>query len=89
MDPIKSGYCNRDEEGSLVAYTIFDRKELEDDLGEEQMIVGEELTLEDLAVGHSGYVPFFSGAGRAYGGTPGVKVFKHKVLVYQRRGLDI
>lgn len=44
---------------------------------------------DEIARDLTGWARFYSGPGRAFGQDPCVRVYKHAVLVYQRRGLDI
>jgi hypothetical protein len=80
--PLKSGLVSTDDEGSTVIFAVYDREAAEAE-------VGFPATDPDFATNLTGLYYSYSGPGRSFCNDPIAKVYGKKVLITQRRGLDI
>jgi hypothetical protein len=83
---LKSGTVDR-EYYSCVTYCIMSR-----DVAEQECAKGDtplEDGVSDASHLLSGWGQFWRGPGGAFGLAPVLVLYKHKVLIYQRRGLDV
>lgn len=68
---------------AMYAWVLFDKKDILDIVEE----YGEDMN--DLAFALTGWSCYSYGPGRAFGNEPYAKIGRNRVLVKQRRGLDI
>lgn len=69
----------------LYAWALYDRRIAESFLAKRGMTLGDDGAAEEL----SGFYPYHRGVGRGFGDSPYIKASPFKVLVLQRRGLDV
>lgn len=82
VEPRKQGIARVDDVSYVWA--VFDRAKAEDEVG----WVADTGNTE-FAERLTGWRASYRGPGRSFADEPGIRVFKHAVLVTQRRGLDI
>lgn len=81
-------YSNLDEDGGGTKWAIFDRT-LAESAYQDTFFNAIENNPSRVATWLTGWYRFDSGPGRAFGSAPCVKLYRHKILVWQRTGLDI
>lgn len=81
---LKGGVKNIDF-GEYYVWVLYDRKTAEAYLAAQGMTLDDEFAAGDL----SGLYPYYRGVGRGFGDEPYMKISPYKVLVLQRRGLDV
>jgi hypothetical protein len=83
LEPLKAGICRDSEETSRV-WAVYDKAAAEAVVG----WVADSGNTE-FAERLTGWVPAWRGAGRTFSDEADMRVYGKKILVVQRRGLDI
>ena len=83
VKPLKAGICRDSEETSRV-WAVYDKAAAE-------AVVGwaADSGNTEFAIRLTGWGPTWRGAGRVFTDEPDLRVYGKKILVVQRRGLDI
>lgn len=85
---IKGGSFVSDEGETGCHWAIYDRKAVEAEY-QDDVFNAIENDPSRFARDLTGWARFYSGPGRAFGSDPCCKLYRHKILVWQRTGLDI